>query len=158
MVAGQRVLADAHAPLRAVRLELAVVERYLYHYLPPRAVTGLPCPVERIEVLGDIPVVVEQAAPHPALNREGLVEVAVADARTGRAADRRVELHDIGTLLLKVGEEGRESRFLALAVLEDFRVEVIRVRVLGFGEIREGLPVLKCCDDFQQHCLLVWCK
>jgi len=84
MIAGERVLADTHPPLRAVRLEFAVVHGKFDHDLTPRAVARLTRPVGRIEVFHHLAVVVEQTSFHPIVDRQALVQGEVADTGAGR--------------------------------------------------------------------------
>lgn len=147
MVARQWILAYLDAADCSVGFELAIVERDFDHNLSAASVACLSAPIFRVEVFNDLAVIVEQTAPHTALDRESLMEVSASDTDASRAADSGVELYAVHTLILEVREEGGENRFLALTFFKDFANQFKGIRVLYFGQVAETLAVLKRHDN-----------
>ena len=156
-IAGERVLADAYPPLRAVSLEFAVVHGKFDHDLTPRAVARLSRPICRIEIFHDLAVVVEQAAFHPVVDRQALVQGEIADTGAGRRGYSGVELDAVAAFLLHVRQERCERGLFALAVLQYLANEVERVGSRYIGQVAQSLAILKSLDNLFEDCFLFCC-
>ena len=128
------------------------------HDLTFGAVEGVRSPIRGIQILDDRSAVAQQAAPHPALNGQALMESDTPDTGTGGRRYRRVPLNAVGALVFDVRKQRSYFTLLGFAVrIHNLDDEFEWVHIPDMREFIQPLPVVESRDNLKHFRFLFRC-